>query len=279
MVSVSVFCLLQYRNRAKSVDAELFPGVRHLRVASADPQKVVANFIFINLETEDLEFIVTKPSPISWPKVEAATVGHYAETMNVDIAINGNFFHPFHSNSPWDFYPRAGDLVDVLGIAASAGKVYSTQVWAAATLYLSRDNQVFVGEPPREIWNAVSGDQWLVKNGRSVAKADAFGKYPRSAIGVNDDRTVLILAVVDGKQPGFSVGVTIPEFAEMMRIYGAHDAINLDGGGSATLVARTNKRLVTLNSPIHTRIPGRQRPVANHLGVRIKRCCCVAPPE
>nr|WP_324250422.1 phosphodiester glycosidase family protein [Xanthomonas vesicatoria] len=44
--------------------------------------------------------------------------------------------------------------------------------------------------------------------------------------------------------------------------------INLDGGGSSTLAARVDGRVRTLNRPIHTGIPGRERPVANQLGVR-----------
>jgi hypothetical protein len=47
---------------------------------------------------------------------------------------------------------------------------------------------------------------------------------------------------------------------------GAYKALNLDGGGSTTLVVADSGGTRSLNSPIHTRIPMRQRPVANHLG-------------
>ncbi|MGL5924878.1 hypothetical protein [Chroococcidiopsis sp.] len=43
--------------------------------------------------------------------------------------------------------------------------------------------------------------------------------------------------------------------------------LNLDGCGFATLVAAINGKPMALNSPIHTRIPTRQRPVTNHLGI------------
>ena len=52
------------------------------------------------------------------------------------------------------------------------------------------------------------------------------------------------------------------------RWLGAYQALNLDGGGSTTLVSSDGKggaRL--LNRPIHAGIPGRERIVANHLGV------------
>jgi hypothetical protein len=50
--------------------------------------------------------------------------------------------------------------------------------------------------------------------------------------------------------------------------YGAMNAMNLDGGGSSTLVLRNALGIVeVVNSPIQTGIPGRERPVRNHLGV------------
>jgi exopolysaccharide biosynthesis protein len=51
---------------------------------------------------------------------------------------------------------------------------------------------------------------------------------------------------------------------------GAYYAMNLDGGGSSTMVIEgANGEPVILNSPIDSRIPGRERPVANHLGIFI----------
>jgi hypothetical protein len=48
--------------------------------------------------------------------------------------------------------------------------------------------------------------------------------------------------------------------------------MNLDGGGSSTLaVEGANGRPEVLNSPIHQRIPGRERPVGNHLGIFAER--------
>jgi exopolysaccharide biosynthesis protein len=50
---------------------------------------------------------------------------------------------------------------------------------------------------------------------------------------------------------------------------GATEAINLDGGGSSTMVLKLGVTPQVVNSPIHTSIPGRERPVANHLGLRL----------
>jgi hypothetical protein len=64
-----------------------------------------------------------------------------------------------------------------------------------------------------------------------------------------------------------SQGASLAELAGVLRDLGAVDAINLDGGGSATLVVADHGRPLILNSPIHTGVPGRERPSANHLGV------------
>jgi hypothetical protein len=65
--------------------------------------------------------------------------------------------------------------------------------------------------------------------------SDAFcDRQPRTAVGVTADGKML-LVVVDGRQPGYSVGMTLQELADLMQSLGAQNAINLDGGGSSTM--------------------------------------------
>ena len=63
------------------------------------------------------------------------------------------------------------------------------------------------------------------------------GRQPRTLAGVRPDGT-LLLVTVDGRLPGWSVGMTLAEAARLMRSLGARDALNLDGGGSSTMVVR-----------------------------------------
>ncbi|MET9019977.1 phosphodiester glycosidase family protein [Actinopolymorpha sp. NPDC004070] len=58
---------------------------------------------------------------------------------------------------------------------------------------------------------------------------------PRSAIGV-DAQGRLLLVAVDGRQPGYSEGVSIEEEAQIMHRLGAVQALNFDGGGSTVMV-------------------------------------------
>ena len=62
-------------------------------------------------------------------------------------------------------------------------------------------------------------------------------RQPRTLAGVRADGTTL-LVTVDGRRPGWSVGMTLPEAARLMRSLGARDALNLDGGGSSTMTVR-----------------------------------------
>ena len=71
----------------------------------------------------------------------------------------------------------------------------------------------------------------------SYAPSFLTDRAPRTAIGWQADGTIL-LVVVDGRQPQWSVGMTLAELAELMRDLGCQEALNLDGGGSTTMVVR-----------------------------------------
>lgn len=71
----------------------------------------------------------------------------------------------------------------------------------------------------------------------SYAPSFMTDRAPRTAIGWQPDGTIL-LVVVDGRQPQWSVGMTLAELADLMRDLGCQEALNLDGGGSTTMVVR-----------------------------------------
>ncbi|TPX04197.1 phosphodiester glycosidase family protein, partial [Schumannella luteola] len=60
------------------------------------------------------------------------------------------------------------------------------------------------------------------------------GTQPRTAVGVIDENH-LVFVVVDGRQAGYSAGVTLTDLADIMISLGATTAYNLDGGGSSTM--------------------------------------------
>ena len=60
-------------------------------------------------------------------------------------------------------------------------------------------------------------------------------RHPRTVIGV-DRRGAIWLVVVDGRQPGYSIGMTLPDLVRLADRLELQDALNLDGGGSTTMV-------------------------------------------
>lgn len=98
------------------------------------------------------------------------------------------------------------------------------------------------------ITEMMGGGPRLLSEGQRVSEDyvgyEGFGqnhsgeRHPRSAIGYNKDSTKVWLVAIDGRQPTFSRGTTMRETAIRMRNLGAWEAVNLDGGGSTTLVVR-----------------------------------------
>ncbi len=101
----------------------------------------------------------------------------------------------------------------------------------------------------------------------------AAARHPRTAVGVDEGRGYLWLVVVDGRQPGYSDGMTLPELTELLEDLGATDAVNLDGGGSTVMVLRG----VRVSRPSD---PEGERPVVNALAVdRNPSFCTRVPPD
>jgi hypothetical protein len=91
---------------------------------------------------------------------------------------------------------------------------------------------------------AVSGTPRLVRHGVALHEAEqegvtsnrfVYNRLPRTAVGTNASGSVLLFAVIEGVQRGRSPA-TLAELAECMRALGAHEALNLDGGGSTGMV-------------------------------------------
>ncbi len=107
----------------------------------------------------------------------------------------------------------------------------------------------------KNIQTAFGGGTILLKNGQETKIThDVEGKHPRSALGTNEDGTVVYLVAVDGRQTASS-GVTLDDFADILKELGCTNAINLDGGGSTALVGKSKgyNELHTINNPCETR--------------------------
>ena len=91
----------------------------------------------------------------------------------------------------------------------------------------------------------------------AIAPDIAFGRAPRTGAGVKADGTVLLM-VVDGRSQ-HSAGMTLKEFAQYLKRFGAVSAVNFDGGGSSEMVLDGK----VMNRPSD----GSERPIGIGLGI------------
>jgi flagellar hook assembly protein FlgD len=131
-------------------------------------------------------------------------------------------------------------------------------------------SQLTVRIPLQEDWaavtDAVSGGPTLIKNGRPIFNAGEAltrvqlrGRNPRTAVGQRADGGIVMVAV-DGRQRGWSVGITNWDLALTLQRYGCVNAFALDSGGSTTVAFEGR----VLNRPSD---PGGERPVGEALVV------------
>lgn len=95
------------------------------------------------------------------------------------------------------------------------------------------------------VTEAVGGFPVLLRDGKVITDAGepigaTFGpvRHPRTAIGWSNGGNRLLWVVVDGRQKPYSDGMTLAELTTLFQQLGATDAMNLDGGGSTTLLIR-----------------------------------------
>jgi exopolysaccharide biosynthesis protein len=139
--------------------------------------------------------------------------------------------------------PSDGYVISAVG---SAREWVKTNVRKGARISFSwRLNAIEPGDNTdwMRAYSMLGGGPQLIKSGK-IAITDkqekmtpgfATDRHPRTAIAKLESGK-LLLVTVDGRQPGVSAGMTLEMLAEVLLEFGAVDAMNLDGGGSTTMV-------------------------------------------
>jgi hypothetical protein len=251
---------------------ELFQGVTYVRESRLKPRPLVIRVLLVDLNAPGVSVFVTPAERVKGGRVRARTTSQFLQAFHLQAAVNASNFTPYRSASPTDYYPRAGDPVTPDGSWASNGHVYARgDDVRFPAIYITRDNRVSFESPARGLWNATAGKGTMIDHGVANVQASPVNHtlHPRTAVAVDQVGKTLILLVVDGRQAGYSEGVTVAELADIAREFGAYSGINLDGGGStAMVVAGQRGKAEVLNSPIDHGVPGSERCVATHLGIR-----------
>lgn len=243
----------------------LFRGVEHRLDVIAEPRPMRVHQVRIDTRAEGISFFTTPGNGDAPGEVTGRKTATFLREFGLEVAINGTGFKPITSE---------GKPVDVLGLSVSDGTVVSeTDLKSGNPVFLvTAKNQARILRAPfrKEDWadadDALQG--WYGANGMLVDDGEivttARDVHPRTAVGVSKDGRQVYLVVVDGRQKGFSEGITLVELADWMKRLGCWDAINLDGGGSSTLVVKRPDGMPRIVNSIPG---GVQRSVANHLGV------------
>ena len=156
--------------------------------------------------------------------------------MNVEVAVNTTpwapWFHPYtHKYGCLPAWNVSG------GVELSSGKspergaffvVYRDgSVEIASSVPTSRTNDVVI---------CMSGFEIIMRGGKALFPPKPDKLAPRMAIGLDAGRRTLVFLAVDGRQPEYSLGADLHDLCDILRREGVTDAVNMDGGGSTSLV-------------------------------------------
>jgi exopolysaccharide biosynthesis protein len=235
------------------------PGIRYITLNSGTPSgPVVVDVLEIDVSDENVE--VKTALAGSYDSFGLAPVSELVSRSGAIAGVNG----VFHAS---DGTP--------LGLIIVDGKLKSLPIMNRTAMGITRDRRILIDNVSVDtsgnltpdwlaegVIYAVGGGPRLVKDGEihvtsleEQFKPDvASGRAPRTAVGVTDDGKLLLIAVT-GRKAYHSVGVTLDELAHIALELGAKDAMNLDGGGSSTMVVR--------NFVMNTPSDGRERKVAD----------------
>ena len=183
---------------------------------------------------------------------------HYIENYNAVLGVNGDFFNM-----------STGKPTNAL---VMEGVTYNPANNSSNTFFgILKDGTPVIGYGHEfknyadQLQEAVGGSAVLVADGKptvSYTESHVNNRASRTCVGITRSGQV-ILMVLDGRQEPFSCGGSYQELAQIMIDAGCVTAINLDGGGSSTFIAKAegSDELSLVNSPSD----GYQRSVSSSL--------------
>ncbi|MEM7797300.1 MAG: phosphodiester glycosidase family protein, partial [Cyanobacteria bacterium P01_C01_bin.118] len=170
--------------------------------------------------------------------------------------------------------PRSGQPVNISGLAISDGELVSILKINRPALCFMEQRAVIRhdGNCHNGTHNAVAGSLMFLDGGelsdlgKERTVTEAHNPYPYTVAALDKTGTRLWLVLADGKQPLYAEGITLDEITKLVKDLGVDSALRLDGGGSTTGAIATPQGPQLLTIPVQAKVPGRERPVANHLG-------------
>jgi hypothetical protein len=244
-------------------------NIMYRQIVTPAPNPRVTQVIELDLSAGKLVLRLTQGDTSGGKEFRSLTTSSYTRQSGALIGVNAGFFGP---------------VVDAEGVAMdAAGFVVADGVIASPALVPSQDSAVVkavvcfelkrviiedVQSCPSQYREGLAAGPRLLREGVVVPDPANQTRHPRTALGASARGDKVWLVVTDGRQAGYSEGATLAEMADLLKGLGAVNAINLDGGGSSALVYNDPQNgLRALNRPIQSGVPGKERPVATHIGV------------
>ncbi|AWM37500.1 hypothetical protein GobsT_45280 [Gemmata obscuriglobus] len=250
--------------KAPPVWKPLFSGVELTDLIGDTPRLMKGHAVRIDLKAAGIGFLATPGNGDRPGETDGLKTSTFLKRHKLQLAINAAPFGPIHKDEEKE--------QDVVGVQVSGGKLVSPAQPGYPALLLAKDNRARIAAPPFDlegIENAVGGFHIVLKGGEVLTGDKSI--HPRTAAGVSADGKTLVLLVIDGRQKDFSDGATTAEVGEWLKALGCAEGINLDGGGTTTLVvAGADGAPKLINRPIHANKSGTERVSASHLGVFAK---------
>lgn len=272
-----------------SKTVELRPGVTLKRLVFEKPRLMAACIARVDLTAPDIGFTATERDPL-WGRPmpdftnETWLVNTKRETTfdfmarrrsegkNVEIAFNTSGFRPWGGAGCHCAYAALyrwtlADGVEISnGIQPGMGTYFVVRKDGGALI-----RSVVKPHMTNDWAFAVYGNRALLQGGKRAKfgmrtpGVNTTALAPRTALGLSADRKTLVVLTVDGRQPGYSEGASFADLADILLGEGCTDAVNMDGGGSTSLVIwdRKNSRPKMLNSHGN----GYMRKVGFNLGI------------
>ncbi len=268
LILIPILYVRLNRPNRQPIQRQIDQGTVYEKHVFSNPN-VIAHVVRIDLNLTNAEFKVT--STTEGNEFTPLKTTSFLDQFNTQFAINGSFYQ----------VNRQSGAFQPIGVVISDGIVENNGRSRYPALCIAPNNQISIepsGICPEQTTQGIAGNVVIIndgtplnaRNSRFPGRANAFRPEPRTAVGLSEDGQTMWLVVVDGRQGNYSQGMTIDELAQFMVDLGVDTAVNLDGGGSSTLVTQNwFGRAKTLNSPVHNGIPTLQRPVPTHLGVTL----------
>lgn len=282
-----LFCVLATFARPIDWNAaeDVAPGVKATGFREESPRLMECRLLRVDLRQKGLSFVSTgraKEWGEAMPDVTNRTMiidtrreptesfmkRKRTEGVNVVAAVNTTPWSPWEP--PWNHkYARLPHL------AVADGKVISHNQNPGPMLLVWNDNTAVITNGLAEadfgkVAVAHPGFSVIMRGGEVPERKP--GKKPpalapRTAFGISADGRYLYALIVDGRQPDWSMGADMVDLAGMLKDAGASDAMNMDGGGSTTLVTLGSDGKTLVHRNRHDPKYGRYRSVALNLGV------------